>query len=117
MTAIFTTPILDREIIEELVFVMGDDMAEFIGTFIAHSADLLGQMTRHAENSDLNSLILVVHSFKGSSKNIGACLLGDLLTALEMSLRNEGLANVDPAFPRVHHAYEDVCSALQTYLH
>ena len=111
------TQILDQEIIEELAFVMGDDMAEFIGTFISYSADLLGQMSRHAENADLNGLILVVHSFKGSSKNIGANVLGDLLYALEQSLRNDGLTDVDAAFPLIHQAYEDVCSALQSYLH
>lgn len=110
------TPILEQEIIEELVPVMGNDMAEFIGTFITYSAVLLGQMTAHAEKGDLGSLIMVVHSFKGSSRNIGATALADRLSELEATLRQAGMAGIDPAFGPVHSDYQDVCSALQQYL-
>lgn len=110
------TPILEREVIEELVPVMGNDMAEFIGTFIAYSAELLGQMSAHAEKGDLGSLIMVVHSFKGSSRNIGATVLADRLSELEATLRQAGMVGIDPAFGAVQADYEDVCTALQQYL-
>lgn len=110
------TPILDREIMSELVCVMGDDMAEFIETFIVYSSDLLGRMTRHAELAEVDQLIMSVHSFKGSSKNIGAFVLGELLCSLEQSLRDDGLGKIDVTFPLVHQAYKDVCCALEEFL-
>lgn len=110
--------VIDLEIIDELLVVMGDDMAEFIGTFITYSAELLGQMSIHAERGDAGNLLLVVHSFKGSSKNIGATVLGDLLFDLEMTLRDGTvvMSALDPSFPVIQSAYEDVCTALQIYL-
>jgi HPt (histidine-containing phosphotransfer) domain-containing protein len=108
---------LDPDTIEELTRILGQDLEQFFGTFIACNAELLGQMTQFTEQDDCARFIVSVHSFKGSARNLGALRLADLLGEIEQQVRRSGFAGVDTGFRQIHQAFEDVCTALETYLH
>src|SRR5690606_17202102 len=84
--------ILDHATVNELTQILGEDLAEFFGTFISYSAGLLGQMTRFTEQGDRDSFIVSVHSFKGSARNLGALKLAERLSDIERQARESGLA-------------------------
>ena len=80
---------IDHDALTTLKEIMEDDFSLLIDTFIKDSTDRLASLAAELERGDADAVRRSAHSFKGSSSNIGAPLLADLILVLE-TRGNEG---------------------------
>ena len=105
--------LLDREVLSELRQVMGSDYRSVIYTYLQHATQLLTDMKHKADEGDLLSVLKAAHSFKSSSKNVGAVKLGEKARVLEENLRSEKPVNVKQVVQEIVVAYDEVAKAFQ----
>jgi histidine phosphotransfer protein HptB len=74
---------LDREILEELRVVMGNEFSGLLQTFIQDSAQRVAAIRRELDAANAVGLRAAAHSFKGSSSNMGARQLAQLCKQIE----------------------------------
>lgn len=78
-----TTEHLDREILEELRVVMGNEFSALLQTFVQDSMQRVIAIQREMAALDAVGLRAAAHSFKGSSSNMGARYLAQLCKQIE----------------------------------
>jgi HPt (histidine-containing phosphotransfer) domain-containing protein len=74
---------LDREILEELRVVMGNEFSGLLQTFVQDSGQRVLAIGRELAAADAVGLRAAAHSFKGSSSNMGARRLAQLCKEIE----------------------------------
>jgi HPt (histidine-containing phosphotransfer) domain-containing protein len=101
------------QVLLELKQVMGDDLQRVIFSYLQHSSQLLTEMKHKADEGNLAAVIQSVHSFKSSSKNVGAIELGEKARKLEEQLRAGESVDVKRAVQELVVNYAEVSKALQ----
>ncbi|TNF63613.1 MAG: response regulator, partial [Deltaproteobacteria bacterium] len=102
---------LDLDMVRQLVSLDGKDddfIQDVMVGFIEQLKDSLKSLAKALDDDDMVTMRLTAHSLKGSSKQIGASRVGELLDAIELESdvgkAKELLAQVDEEVPRVEAA-------------
>ena len=111
-----TDELLDLSVIDELQQVMGDDYRQVIHSYLQHSSQLFTRMKHMASEGNAGEVMRSVHSFKSSSKNVGAIKLGDKALALEEQLRDKQEIDLNDAVQALLVEYDPVAKALEKML-
>ncbi|HSB94800.1 MAG TPA: Hpt domain-containing protein [Spongiibacteraceae bacterium] len=74
---------LEREILEELRVVMGNEFSSLLQTFIQDSTQRVAAVQREFATGNAVGLRAAAHSFKGSSSNMGAGQLAHICKQIE----------------------------------
>lgn len=85
-------PAIDREVIDELRAVMGDDFRSLISVFIEDAPGHLAHMEAAALAGDLPGMVTSAHTLKSASANLGAMALSELARTIEAGARQQQLA-------------------------
>lgn len=101
-------PHLDEEALAELRDVMEDEFDVLIHTYISDSADRITTLRQALEEADDQTFTKSAHSFKGSSVNIGAPLLGALCLQAETAGRNGKLSEAAETLDVIEQEFQTV---------
>ena len=107
---------LDNKTLLELKDVMGDDFGQIIHSYIKHSTELISNIKLLINTGDLKEVQRLVHSFKSSSKNVGAIELGDKAYEIEKKLANGNHSELDDEIQNLIVRYDRVVKALEELL-
>lgn len=80
-------PVLDREVLDELVEVIGAQTAHIIGVFLDDTPALIEQLQSASVAADLDQLRAIAHSLKSASANVGATALSAAARRIEHDAR------------------------------
>ena len=116
LTELLDDGLLDGTVLSELQQVMCDDFQTVIYSYLQHASQLLTEMKQKAEEGDLATVIRSAHSFKSSSKNVGAMQLGEEASKLEEQLKAEEQVELQQAVQNLVISYAKVAKALQDYV-
>ena len=94
---------------------MGKDFSSVIFSYLQHASQLLTEMKHRAEVGDTEAVLRSAHSFKSSSKNVGAMALGEQARLLEERLRAGDTVDLKLAVQGLVVAYDEVARALKDY--
>ena len=85
--------ILNAEVINELIGIIGDDLTEIYDEF--RSSTILNFENAHKSlsNNEFDKLCTIIHSVKGAAGNIGLELLSNQCHEYESLLRNKETTN------------------------
>ena len=108
--------LIDHTVLDELKQVMGDDYKNVIHTYLQHSSQLFTKMKHMASEGNSEEVLRSVHSFKSSSKNVGAIKLGDMAFEIEQKLRNKEPVDMEQAIQRLLLAYDSAARSLKEML-
>jgi len=103
---------LDLEILTQLKDIMEDEFAELVDSYIADGQKKLELLEVAVANGDANAVRMESHSFKGSSRNLGAVHLGDLLAQVEVSGADAELSGVPELLLQIQVEFELVKTQL-----
>jgi HPt (histidine-containing phosphotransfer) domain-containing protein len=90
-------PILDDQILAEVMETTGDDIGfvrDLVETYLADTPAQLEAMTAAIEADDADALVRPAHTLKSSSATVGAMRLSSVARELEMAGRS---GTVEPA--------------------
>ncbi|PXF28689.1 hypothetical protein WH50_24960 [Pokkaliibacter plantistimulans] len=104
---------LDLALLSELQEVMDDEFVELIETYIDDSTLRLAQVKDAVERGDGVGLRQSAHSMKGSSSNIGATSLAEILKLLEAAGMHNNLSEAQGLMDAVCAEHLQVCAALK----
>lgn len=82
---------LDREAMERLLEITGDDQAfvdELVDTFLEDAATQIETLRAAGEAGDVSAIVRPAHSLKSNSVNVGATVLADESRSLEADGRS-----------------------------
>ena len=96
---------LDQTVLSALQDVMEDEFPMLLDIFLADSDQRLHQLHRAVGAQDL---ILVAHTFKGSSSNMGAIRLAQLCGQLEERAHKRQLAGIETLVSEIDREYQQV---------
>ena len=106
--------IVDKEVLRNLYYVMGDDFVGLIESYMAHVPQLMGEIRAGIEARDLSQVIRPVHSLKSSSANVGAMRLSSVAREMEEDARTGEQDKVIAGLAGLEHEYEVSNGALKT---
>ena len=99
---------LDMESLLELKEVMEDDFPLLINTYLYDAEKRMLGLHEAAGNNDAEGVRCAAHSFKGSSSNIGAILLVNLLQSAEDCGLNQEMDSISSLVIRIDAEYAEV---------
>jgi HPt (histidine-containing phosphotransfer) domain-containing protein len=108
--------LLDHRVLDELRQVMGDDYKNVIHSYLQHSSQLFTKMRHMAGEGNIEEVTRSAHSFKSSSKNVGAIKLGDMAMQLEQKLRRQEPVDLNHAVQELLVTYDQVARLLEKIL-
>ncbi|WP_407353934.1 ATP-binding protein [Luteimonas sp. R10] len=85
-------PVIDREVLDELRSMLGDEVDRLIEVFLEDTPRLLARLEIAAAGPDYDALRDAAHSLKSSSANLGAMLLSAAAKRIEQGAREGNLA-------------------------
>jgi signal transduction histidine kinase/CheY-like chemotaxis protein/HPt (histidine-containing phosphotransfer) domain-containing protein len=88
-------PVLNREIVDDLREIMGDEFIALVRVFLEDAPTALRKLEQAIANADIDALVGPAHSLKSTSANLGALALSDIARTIEHGARQHSLA--DPA--------------------
>jgi len=80
-------PVLDNEVLDELLDVIGADTARIIGVFLDDTPPLIRKLQDASVAADLAQLRALAHSLKSASANVGAMALSAAAWRIEHDAR------------------------------
>ncbi len=107
---------LDIEILQELRYVMEDGFSGLIQSYLQDAQVRLAQLQRVVSASEADQIRHIAHSLKGSSANLGANYLAELLRCMEEYGRSARLAEAMALLPTIQQEYAQVQSSMQALL-
>lgn len=96
---------LDRDMLNELVDVMGREFRTLVNSFIQDGDRRIATLEQAIREGDAERVREVAHGFKGSSSNLGAPRLADLCMKLESLGRHARLEEAGPTLDEMREAY------------
>jgi len=79
--------VLDQDVLDELLEVIGEDTARIIGVFLEDTPPLIRQLQDASVAADLDQLRALAHSLKSASANVGAMALSSAAWRIEHDAR------------------------------
>jgi len=108
--------VLDEEVLRELREIMDDDYLGLLRTYLRNAPQLVAQVRAAITQSDVEAMVLPVHSLKSSSANVGALQLSELARETERLARGGNLAEAEAAFRAVDTAFSIAEAALREHV-
>jgi CheY-like chemotaxis protein len=105
-------PVLDDKVLHELREIMDEDYLALLQTYLRNAPQLVEQVREAIDRSDVEAMVLPVHSLKSSSANVGALQLSELAREAERLARDGNLAEAKAAFQAVDAAFGAAEAAL-----
>jgi len=108
--------VLDRQVLDELRDVMGDEYQSLVQTYLKNTPTLLLEINQALEEEELSALVLPAHSLKSSSANLGAMQMSALARGLEKAAREDDMQTVAELRPELAPLFEQTRESLQAEL-
>jgi signal transduction histidine kinase/CheY-like chemotaxis protein len=121
-TTVATPPVasqdgpLDLEVFDELVEILGADIAKLIETYLADAPQLIAKLEAAAAEPDYKQLYQAAHALKSSSANLGAMGLSAAARRIELGGRAGELDRPAVAVAMLAGEFERVRAALNARL-
>jgi HPt (histidine-containing phosphotransfer) domain-containing protein len=96
---------LDYDALNSLKDVMEDDFGFLIETFIQDSNARLIKLSGLLDGNEADQIRRTVHSFKGSSSNLGALHLTSLCSSLERKALNHDFSTLAADFAEIEEEF------------
>lgn len=109
-------PVLDPQILDELVQIAGSETARIVGLFLEDAPRLIARLENAASGPDLEAMRDAAHTLKSSSANVGALALSTAAKRVELGARAQKLDRPAVAVALVIAEYARARMALQGYL-
>lgn len=107
---------IDRVALEELMNVMEDDFPVLVNAYLSDAKIRLESLQQALNNQKPDELRQAAHSLKGSSSNLGAIGLADLLGHMEEYGRENKMNEAYSLMPRIHNEYVHVQTIMKTFI-
>ncbi len=105
---------LDRQILDDLIDIMGDEYVDLISVYLEDAPQSVAQLSKAAERKDTDGLIAPAHSLKSTSANLGAMALSEMAKDIELNAR-EGRANdIEIKIGNIQAEFKRVAAELET---
>jgi len=108
--------ILCQTTLHSLHDATGDVFHEIIDTYLTDAQLNIESMFASFRSRDTDQLLRLVHTLKGSSRNVGARELADLCESFERDLRNGEHSNLEKRVAIISTSFENTLPLLQGYL-
>lgn len=79
--------LLDQEVLDELVDIMGDHMSMLITSFMDDSQEKIALLSQMSVETQQQEIFKMAHSIKGSARNVGLRAFADLCEHIESQAR------------------------------
>lgn len=105
-------PHLIKDQIDELIDLMEDDFQDLVHTYVEDSEEKFPLLLTAIQAESCTDVAEVSHSLKGSSANICAADLSNILKKIETQARDENLSDALELFKDALHEFKSVKSQL-----
>jgi len=106
---------IDGAMISNLKDLLGERFAELVDRFVQDGNRRMALLRSAVPIRDFDVIHAEAHGLKGSSRNIGANLLGDVCGELERDGREKRQDNLTTLFAALEQEFAAVCVELRTY--
>ena len=106
---------IDAAMMAQLKELLGERFGELVERFIQDGERRISLLRSAVVQPDFDVVHAEAHGLKGSSRNIGANVLGTLCGDLEQSGKDRSVANLPTLFAAVEQEFAAVCAELKTY--
>lgn len=107
---------LDKEVLRELIEVMGEDFTVLVQTYLQDAPKKLEQLEQVAKTGEIAGLIAPAHSLKSTSANLGAMRLSEMAKAIEHGSREGTLLQPVALVSQMHEEFKKVAHQLNELL-
>ena len=119
-SALSDYPILDRKVIEDFMHLMDEEglqaACHLVDLYKDGTPKLIDQILKASKRKDLDELIKLVHTLKGSSSQIGGRRMEQLCSRLEVLLKQSGVEPFAAFITGIKQEYEALIAALDEFL-
>ena len=105
--------LLDRQILDDLIDIMGDEFQDLVKIYLEDSPKSLARLVDAAEKDDPKLLVGPAHSLKSTSANLGAIQLSDLARDVEQDARLGKSNYANERVKQMHQIYNRVAAELE----
>ncbi len=105
--------VLDRQVLNDLIDIMGDEYVDLIEVYLEDTPNCIGQLAEAADADDIDGLIAPAHSLKSTSANLGAIGLSELAKAVEHGAREGTIGDVAQKLKAIQSEFDQVAAELQ----
>jgi CheY-like chemotaxis protein/HPt (histidine-containing phosphotransfer) domain-containing protein len=105
--------VLDKQILDDLIDIMGDEFRDLVQIYLEDSPKALAKLAEAAEKDDPKLLVGPAHSLKSTSANLGAIALSDLARDVEQDARLGKSEHATDRVKQMHQVYKQVVAALE----
>ena len=88
-------------------------LGELIQLYIQDASENIRQLKGQLMKEDQEAVSATLHALKGSSRQIGGLILGDILAEMEEHLSAGDVAMVRGSLPGLHSAFQALCSEME----
>ncbi|MDQ2078090.1 Hpt domain-containing protein [Marinimicrobium sp. ABcell2] len=106
---------LDREVLQTLQEIMGDEFPVLITTFINDSDERIRSLQKALATQNSDALQRSAHSFKGSCHNLGAKYLATLCEHMEHRGREGELEGLECHLVDIQQEFSQIKSILRSF--
>lgn len=106
---------LDKDALEELQRLMGDEFSLLIDTFESDSTMRIDAIADAVVSGQADEIRRAAHSFKGSAGNMGAVLLTEQCRRLEELAHSGSVEEANTLLQAITVEYAEVKAALQAF--
>lgn len=108
---------IETEVLDELRETLGEELlAQIIDTYLGYAPNQMTKLQDAAQRMDIEALWKAAHSFKSSSRSVGANHLGELCEKLERLGRAAETMTALALVPTLKQEYLRTIEYLQTLL-
>jgi signal transduction histidine kinase/CheY-like chemotaxis protein/HPt (histidine-containing phosphotransfer) domain-containing protein len=111
-----SAPVLNREIVDDLREIMGEEFVALVKVFLEDAPHALEKLDAAAARHDIDALVGPAHSLKSTSANLGALALSDLARTIEHGARQRTLADPQGTVAALGREFRRVDTALRGFL-
>lgn len=107
---------VETAMLEQLKDLLGERFQELVETFIRDGGRRMDLMRSAVPKRDFVTVHAEAHGLKGSARNIGANILGDVCCQLEQIGDAADEARLETNFAAVEQEFAAVCDTLRAYV-
>ncbi len=108
-------PALDRQVLDDLIDIMGDEYLELISIYLEDAPKSLSELQRAAAAGDVAALVAPAHSLKSTSANLGAMTLSHLAKEVETEARLGRTENPTAKVQAMMDEFQQVMAELERF--
>ncbi len=111
------SPVLDREIVDQLKSIGGEDMVRSVyEDFVTESAELISEAMDAYERQDIPVVKSNLHTLKGSAGTVGASHIALIATEAELRLKTADTSALPEDMPQLRNAFQQFIDRHQALL-